>query len=155
MKAVLYYCELFSFCLLICYIFSSCKSTKPVVGVLKGGSDPGDTRAVIRIVGSDASGHLIMIDKKGRPAEDYEAYSDQKVKWRILDSNVKSITMMTAKADSFTIFSNLPEKAKHSKNWKGKLKKTPIKIQDLYNIKWKDSDDSTHTFDPVIKVNPQ
>ncbi len=147
---VFHYCKFFVICVFTFYFLSSCTS---------GNIAPKDKKKlVIRITGSNSTtGKLIMINEKGDTAENFQAWSGQKIKWDIDDrSNVKSIKDIFPKANNQTVFSEKPKKLFLSKNWQGTLKETKDTLFENYNIDWIEKDNNyKHTYDPLIQVNPK
>lgn len=151
MKRALYFGKFFSFYILICYIISSCSSSQ---GVYTEGKKPG--KGVIRITGSDpATNVLTLRDSLGNSADTFRATYGQRIKWKIEDPKVKSISMISEKETSHNVFGRRPHKAFLSKNWKGRIKKTEKEDEEFYYIEWNEKKGASHKFDPFIQVRPR
>lgn len=147
MKLVFHFCKFFSFFLFVLYIFISCKST-----------------SVISIISSDTvTGNLTMIDENEDSAGTFIASPGEKIKWKIKDKAVKAFDSMPPKitplGDTLNIFKQEPHKKFLSKTWKAKIANTDFLNKYgatyYYNIIWLDKSKVSHTYDPVIKVNPR
>ena len=143
MKQVFSNCKIISFCLLLIYLFSSCKVQ------------------VITITGGDpVTGKLRMVDKQGKTADTIFVDAGQKIKWKIKgDSNKVDhfVTMPLKNIAGGSLLKERPIEKHFSKSFKATTKKS----QDLmgvngenYNINWVDKDGKTsHTYDPRIQLN--
>ncbi len=160
MKLIFSICKIFSFCFVVMYAFSSCKTT-----LIVNGTEEVPKKVIIKITGFDTTtGKLKMEDKAGKPADTIQAWPGQKIKWKIRGSGIRSIDSIFAKkVNKNKIFQEDPHKKFLSSTWqgtiqnKGALKENGV-IRDGgyynydYNIKWKDKDGTQHTYDPRIQV---
>lgn len=112
---------------------------------------------VIRVTSADkVSGKLILQDKNGNSADTFVTTSGKIVKWKIETHVVRSFISMPPKdkAENPSVFKREPHKKFLSKTFKGKLIKTETVKTEQYNIIWIDQNDSSHTYDPIMQVNP-
>ena len=110
---------------------------------------------VIKIVGVDSIGGLILKDSADKPAKIFEAAPGANIKWQIKTDAVRKIVNIYKKTSiqSDDIFSTGPEKIFFSKSWKARVDPAAKDTQYIeYNIKWKDGADSIHIYDPRIQV---
>src|SRR6476661_3424663 len=101
MKRTLYFCKIFSFCLLICYIFSSCASTRYKIAAVS----KEDRRVVITISNGHTDTHkLDMFYDDGKAADTVVVWSRQTLIWQIVDNpTVDSFkNIVKKKGDVFT-----------------------------------------------------
>ena len=115
---------------------------------------PGGTE-VIKIVGVDSVGDLILKDTSGKSAKVFKVKAGTKIKWQIKTDKVSSIENIYKKTTppSDDIFSSEPKKIWPLRTWKATVNPAAVDSQYIeYNIKWKDNADSTHTYDPRIQV---
>jgi len=153
MKKILYFSKLFSFYLLICYIFSSCASTHYKFSPVS----KEDKKVIITISNGDTITHkLDMYYSDGKPAESIVVWSRQKLIWQIVNNpTVDSFkTMVKKKGD---VFATQPHR-KSKKIWKGKLKRVRYSDgpqEEEYDIEWIDKWGNPHPYDPFIQVLPK
>ena len=110
---------------------------------------------VIKIVGVDSVGDLILKDTSGKSAKVFEVKAGTKIKWQIKTDKVSSIENIYKKTTppSDNIFSSEPKKIVLSRSWKATVDSAATDGQFIeYNIDWKDNADSIHTYDPRIQV---
>ena len=111
---------------------------------------------VIKIVGVDSNGDLVLRDDKGNPAKIFDAPPGANIKWQIKTDKVSSIVNIYKKTTppSDNIFSSEPKKDTLSKSWQATVDPAAKDKQYIeYNIEWKDNADSIHIYDPRIQVN--
>jgi hypothetical protein len=114
--------------------------------------------AAIRITNSDPeTGNLTMIDSKGHSACNFHVAPKDVVTWEIQSgSGVMAITEISPKENNTNLFSSGPRKLPGSAiNWQGTISEHPIASQEFYLIEWTDDKDKeSHTYDPLIQLNP-
>lgn len=111
---------------------------------------------VIKIVGVDSNGDLILKDASDSSAKVFKVKAGTKIKWKINTHMVDSIVNIYKKTTvtSDNIFSSGPEPIKSLKDWKATVNSAAVDSQYIeYNIEWKDNADSIHIYDPRIQVN--
>jgi hypothetical protein len=159
MRLIFSICKIFSFCFVVVYTFSSCKTTLNVNGTEV------PKKVTIFITGNATTGELTMKDSAGGPAEVFDAWAGQKIKWEVDKSTIKHVDSMPPKtANINAIFKKKPHKIFLSKNWQGKIQvKEELTEHGVigdggkyyydYDIKWTDKKNGiTHTKDPRIQV---
>jgi hypothetical protein len=131
------------------------------VGFMAGASPSDKTTddnlapAQITILASDpATGILTMSDHGNSKANRGDV-----ITWVVgPKSGVSSILAIDKKdvAGNNNIFSKGPAQLGSSSNWQGTINPNlPAGItQEIYFIKWADNSGASHTYDPVIQVNP-
>lgn len=110
---------------------------------------------VIKIVGVDSNGDLILKDASDSSAKVFKVKAGTKIKWKINTDMVDSIVNIYKKTTvpSDNIFSSGPEPINNSKDWKATVNPAAVDSQYIeYNIKWKKAADSVHIYDPRIQV---
>ena len=111
---------------------------------------------VIKIVGVDSNGDLILKDASDSSAKVFKVKAGTKIKWKINTDKVSSIVNIYKKTTppSDNIFSSEPKKDTLSKSWQATVDPAAKDKQYIeYNIEWKDNADSIHIYDPRIQVN--
>ena len=110
---------------------------------------------VIKIVGVDSNGDLILKDASDSSAKVFKVKAGTKIKWQIKTDKVSSIENIYKKTTppSDNIFSSEPKKIWLSRTWKATVD-TAAKYKQFieYNIEWKDENGNLHTYDPRIQV---
>ncbi len=113
---------------------------------------------VIRVTDADTrSGKLTLKDNNGNSADTFVTTSGKTIKWKIETHNLKSFQSMPPKdkAENSSVFKRDPHKKFLTRTFKGKLERTETVRKEEYSILWKDLEDGSHTYDPLIQVNPQ
>ena len=110
---------------------------------------------VIKIVGVDSNGDLILKDANGNSAKVFKVFAGTKIKWQIKTDSVSKILNIYKKATppSDNIFSAEPTKIWLSRSWKATVSPAALDSQYIeYNIKWLDNAGIEHIYDPRIQV---
>jgi hypothetical protein len=162
MKSAFSICSIFSFCLFIAFICSSCTSYL----IVKGGAHV-PKKVTIYVTGYDTTGHLTLGDDSHHSANPFTAYPGQKIKWKISGVRhfvIDNITEKSVKAPPDEVFGKKPHPVPFfSKSWKGTLKDatgfqgiTSVSdssghfIHYIYKIVWHKA--GQHVFDPSIRI---
>jgi len=118
--------------------------------------------AAIRITGSDtSSGNLTLQDSSGNPATTFNAQRGHVITWEIQpNSGVSALTGFAQKQNvngNTNVFSSYPAQQGNSSNWQGTVDpnlNSTSSFTDTYEIYWQDTNGNSHTYDPMIQVNP-
>jgi hypothetical protein len=154
MKAFFHYSRFLLLCIGIIFLSQSCSRYLPTHSGPKI-----EKKVFIRITGNvpGSTTNLIMLNDSGKPADTFDAYSEQKVIWKIEDkAEIKSIKIYSKDSSlaSVSIYKKGPKRRFLSKNLKGKLIKTDVKLKEYYNIYWTDKNGHLQHFDPLMQLNP-
>ena len=117
--------------------------------------------AAIRITASDTStGDLTLQDSNGNSATNFNAQRGQVITWEIQpNSGVTSLTGFAQKNvnGNTNVFSSYPAQQGNSSNWQGTVDanlNSNNSYSDSYDITWQDAQGISHTYDPMIQINP-
>lgn len=106
------------------------------------------------------SGEDLIFEVDGRPNNGRStAAKNEQVHWKVKEGiAVDYISAITWKqiAGSENVFSSdPPAEQENKKNWKGRVNRAAEYYSVyVYSITWVKNDGSTHTFDPIISINP-
>ena len=162
MKFAFFICRIFSSCLIIAFICSSCTSY-----LIVHGGEHVPKKVTIYVTGYDTTGHLTLEDFSHHPADPFTAYPGQKIRWKISGIRhfvIDNIVEKSGKTPTGEAFAKKPHPVPFfSKSWKGTLKvATGIQgiafvsdssghfINYIYKITWHKA--GQHTFDPRIQI---
>jgi hypothetical protein len=114
--------------------------------------------AAIRITGGDTStGDLTLQNSAGNSATNYHAQANEVITWEIQNnSGVSAITNIGQKNvnGNQNVFSSYPAQLGNSSNWQGTVLNSNNTYVDNYEIVWQDAQGNSHTYDPMILLNP-
>jgi len=117
--------------------------------------------AAIRITGSDTStGDLTLQDINGNSATTFNGQRGHVITWEIQpNSGVSALTGFSQKNvnGNTNVFSSYPAQQGNSSNWQGTVDanlNSNNSYSDSYNITWQDAQGISHTYDPMIQINP-
>ena len=106
------------------------------------------------------SGENLILEVDGRPNNGRSsAVKREQVYWKVKDGiDVDYISAIKWKqmAGSEDVFSDdPPAEQENKKNWKGRVNRSAEDYSVyVYGITWVKKDGTTHTFDPIISINP-
>ena len=117
--------------------------------------------AAIRITGGNTStGDLTLVDSNGNSATNFNAQRGHVITWEIQpNSGVSTLTGFAQKNvnGNKNVFSSYPAQQGNSGNWQGTVNaslNSTSSYSDSYEISWQDAQGNSHTYDPMILVNP-
>ena len=106
------------------------------------------------------SGENLILEVDGHPNNGRStAHKNEQVHWKVKEGiAVDYISAITWKqiGGSENVFSNdPPAEQENKKNWKGRVNRNAEDYSVyVYNITWVKNDGTTHTYDPIIAINP-
>ena len=116
--------------------------------------------AAIGITNADpATGILTLQDINGNPARNFNAQRGQQITWEIQTTVVSALTGFPAKnvPNNQIVFSEGPSRLGNSQNWQATVNSSLNPTGSFtysYEITWQDAQRNTHTYDPMIQINP-
>jgi hypothetical protein len=117
--------------------------------------------AAIRITGSNTStGDLTLQDSHGNSATNFNAQRGHVITWEIQpDSGVSALTSFAQENvnGNQNVFSSYPAQQANSSIWQGTVNaslNSNNSYTDTYEISWQDAQGNSHTYDPMIQINP-
>jgi len=121
MKSTISICRIFSFCLFIVFICSSCTSY-----LIVNGGEHVPKMVTIYVTGYDTTGHLTLEDVSHHSANPFTVYPGQKIRWKISGVRhfvIDNIIEKSVKVPPDEVFGKKPHPVPFfSKSWKGTLK---------------------------------
>jgi hypothetical protein len=116
--------------------------------------------AAIRITNADpGTGVLTLKDSNDNSATNFNAQRGQEITWEIQTPLVSALTGFPEKnvPGNQIVFSAGPSKLGNSQNWQATVNSSlnPAGLFGYsYEITWQDAQGNSHTYDPMIQVNP-
>lgn len=114
---------------------------------------------MLRIDITGYAGENLILEVGGHPNNGRStAVKNEQVHWKVKDGiDVDYISAITWEQmpGSDNVFSNNPPiDQENKKNWKGRVNHDAEGSVYVYSITWVKRDGTTHTFDPIISINP-